>query len=360
MRSFQCTCGNTVYFENSQCVVCQRALGFLPGRQVMSAIEPNADGTHRALADGMNYRQCQHYAKENVCNWMVAPDDPNAYCQACRLNQMIPNLSEPRNRVLWMRIERAKRRLLYTLYSLGLPVIGRDADPVNGLAFEFLADMTDGSEFTDISGAQRVLTGHRGGLITINIEEADPSSRESVREQMGEQYRTLLGHFRHEVAHLYWDRLVRGAHWHEPFRELFGDERTDYDVALSAYYAQGARADWQESFVSAYATAHPWEDWAETWAHYLHMVDTLDTAHDFGFALQGAAVRAPEAAFAHAAAQTTRVGFDELLADWVRLTLALNALNRSMGLRDAYPFAHSPHTVEKLRFVHRVIMGVAA
>jgi hypothetical protein len=291
---------------------------------------------------------------------MVALDDPNAYCLACRLNQTIPNLAESRNRVLWMRIEHAKRRLLYTLHALGLPVIGREVDPANGLAFEFLADTANGSEFSDGSGAQRVLTGHRGGLVTINIEEADPSARESVREQMGEQYRTLLGHFRHEIAHLYWDRLIRGTHWHEPFRALFGDERTDYDAALREYYAHGARAGWQDSFVSAYATAHPWEDWAETWAHFLHMVDTLDTAHDYGFALHGTALRAPAAAFAQAAEPTDRVGFDELLADWVRLTLALNSLNRSMGLEDAYPFALAARTAEKLRFVQRVIAGATA
>jgi hypothetical protein len=194
MRNFRCACGNTVYFENSQCLACGRALGFLPTRLTMSALEPRGDDTFRALADGATYRQCRNYSDENVCNWMVAAGDPYEYCAACRLNHLIPNLSDPHNRRLWARIEQAKRRLLYTLYALGLPVIGRDTDPAGGLAFEFLADPASGLEFSDASGAQRVLTGHRGGIITINIEEADPSARESVREKMGEQYRTLLGH----------------------------------------------------------------------------------------------------------------------------------------------------------------------
>jgi hypothetical protein len=349
-----------VYFENSQCLTCGRALGFLPARLTMSALEPLSDGAFRALVDGTTFRQCRNYSDENVCNWMVAVDDRYEYCPACRLNHLIPNLSDPRNRRLWARIERAKRRLLYSLYALGLPVIGRDIDPTHGLAFEFLADPGSDTEFTDEAGAQHVMTGHRGGLITINIAEADPSARESIRERMGEQYRTLLGHFRHEIAHFYWDRLVRGTHWHETFRTLFGDERTPYDESLRSYYAQGARPDWQQSFVSAYACAHPWEDWAETWAHYLHMVDTLDTAHDHGFAMGGQPVRPPAAALGAATQQPAAPGFDELLTDWVRLTLALNALNRSMGLRDAYPFALAPRTTEKLRFVHRVIAAAVA
>lgn len=364
MRNFRCTCGNTVYFENSQCLVCGRALGFLPGRLGVSALEPLPDARFRALADGAVYRQCRNYADEQVCNWMVASGDHQPYCRACRLNHVIPNLRDTRNRVLWARIERAKRRLLFGLYTLRLPVVGRDLDPDAGLAFDFLADPAAETEFADEAGGQRVLTGHRAGIITINLAEADPSARESIREQMGEQYRTLLGHFRHEIAHWYWDRLVSGRDWEQGYRALFGDERTDYAEALRRYYAEGPRRDWQQHGVSAYASAHPWEDWAETWAHYLHMVDTLETAHDHGFALQGRAVRPPATvrdggAQQAAAPGAAPAGFDDLLADWVQLTLALNALNRSMGLRDAYPFALGPGAIEKLRFVHRVIEAAA-
>ena len=366
MRNFRCVCGNTIYFENSQCLVCGRALGFLPQPLVLSAIEPVDGGKWHALSSdaSMTWRQCRNYEQENVCNWMVPADDPAPFCRACRLNQMIPNLADAHNRILWARIERAKRRLLYGLCVLKLPVIGRDHDAERGLAFEFLQDPVAETEFADDAGGQRVLTGHRSGLITINIAEADPSAREGMREKMGEQYRTLLGHFRHEIAHYYWTQLISGTEWQAAFRELFGDENAGYDEALRRYYAEGPRAGWEQSFVSAYASAHPWEDWAETWAHYLHMVDTLETAHDHGFAIGGRAVRTPAAALAagdqRAAAPYARpVGFDELLADWVQLTLALNALNRSMGLRDAYPFALATQAAEKLAFVHRRVIAAA-
>ena len=364
MRNFRCVCGNTIYFENSQCLVCGRALGFLPQPLVLSPIEPVEGGRWHALSSDAptTWRQCRNYENENVCNWMVPADDPEPFCRACRLNQLIPNLADPHNRVLWARIERAKRRLLYTLFVLKLPVIGRDRDPQQGLAFEFLQDPVVDTEFADDAGGQRVLTGHHSGLITINIAEADPSAREGMREKMGEQYRTLLGHFRHEIAHYFWSHLIRDTEWLAPFRELFGDEHAGYDQALRRYYSEGPRPDWQQSFISAYASAHPWEDWAETWAHYLHMMDTLETAHDYGFAVGGHALREPAAALADegqraATPYARRIGFDELLADWTQLTQALNALNRSMGLRDAYPFALTKPATEKLRFVHRRVVA---
>jgi len=356
MRNFRCTCGNTLYFENSTCLQCGRVLGFLPERLVLSALEPAGDGRYRALADGALYRLCRNYQDEQVCNWAVSGSDHQAYCRACRLNHVIPNLQQEYNRVLWARIERAKRRLLYGLYWLRLPVIGRDVDPETGLSFDFLADPAAESEFSDEAGAHAVLTGHRNGVITINIAEADPSARERMREQMREQYRTLLGHFRHEIAHWYWDRLVRNTPWEAAFRERFGNEHADYAEALRRYYADGPRPDWQEHAVSPYASAHPWEDWAETWAHYLHMVDTLETAYDHGFALRGRPMRSPEVALG---AGDTSSGFDELLEDWAQLTVALNALNRSMGQRDAYPFVLGPGAIEKLRFVHAVIESAA-
>lgn len=364
MKTFQCVCGNTLHFENTGCLACGRTLGFLPDRGVLSALEAAGEGGWRALhpaAGGGLYRMCGNYKDQNVCNWMMPKADTQRFCRACRLNHLIPNLADEKNRVFWYRIELAKRRLLYTLHGLGLPVVGRDEDPEHGLRFEFLADPADSHGFSaEVGQNRRILTGHRAGLITINLAEADSSAREEMREKMNELYRTLLGHFRHEVGHYYWDRLVRETQWLENFRSLFGDERQDYDAALERYYAQGGPADWRQSFVSAYATSHPWEDWAETWAHYLHMVDTLETAHDFGFAIQGRELRPPSATLPEgqqlaAAPQATNVSFAELIDDWGALTVALNAVNRSMGLPDAYPFVLSPRTVEKLRFVHQII-----
>jgi len=363
MRTFHCHCGNIVHFENTRCLACGRVLGFLPEPLTISAFEPAANNRWRALhpdVSGQHFRMCENYSKENVCNWMVTDDAPETFCRACRLNRMIPNLMEQRNRVLWSRIEQAKRRLLYTLTALKLPIISRQQDPVAGLAFEFLEDSGAGGEFADDFGYRaRVLTGHRAGLITINIAEADPGAIETMRERMQEEYRTLLGHFRHEIGHYYWDRLVRGGFWLAGFRTLFGDEGADYGQSLQRYYEQGPPADWQQNYISAYASSHPWEDWAETWSHYLHMVDTLDTAYDFGFAIGGRPLRAPTAETP--AVQLTSgeniytESFDDILADWSRLTIVLNALNRSIGQRDAYPFVLAPGVAGKLRFLHGVI-----
>lgn len=364
MRTFRCYCGNTVHFENSECVACGRALGFLPDHGVLSALEPVAGRRWRALfpaARNRHYRKCNNFEFEKVCNWMVADDEPHAFCRACRLNYVIPNLGVSRNRLHWQRIEGAKRRLIYTLDRLGLPVRGREEDPNNGLAFEFLEDNDNGSEFSDGIAGRQVITGHRHGIITINVAEADPSMREEIREKMQEQYRTLLGHFRHEVGHYYWHCLIEGDRWLTEFRALFGDERIDYDVSMGNYYRTGPPEDWQTSHISAYACSHPWEDWAESWAHYLHMVDTLETAEDSGFVVRGQVLRsvplkATDTGQRAAVSYADRgIAFEELLGDWVRLTIALNALNRSMGLSDAYPFALSPQASNKLRFVHDVI-----
>jgi len=364
MKTFECVCGNRVHFENSRCIACGRPLGFLPDCRVVSALEPSPPDGWRTLhpaAEDKLYTMCHNYEHENVCNWMVPAADANQYCASCRLNRIIPNLGDPKNRTHWYHIETAKRRLLYTLLELGLPIVGKSADGDDGLAFQFLADTAKDTEFFDsVSSRDSVRTGHLKGTITINIAEANPSEREKIREKMNELYRTLLGHFRHEIGHYYWNLLVRPTQWLEPARQIFGDERNDYDTALANYYANGAPADWQRDFISAYASAHPWEDWAETWAHYMHMVDTLETAHDFGFFIDGREVLPPRLS-ANQGSQWAQsdvvciIDFDSLLNNWIDLTIAMNALNRSMGLPDAYPFALSGTAINKLRFVHRLI-----
>lgn len=352
MKTFRCACGNRLYFENSTCLQCQRELGFLPAGREVVALEVGADGMWIPAASsgiGGQYRKCRNYEVEEVCNWMILADDVDPFCRACRLNRTIPDLSLPENRRFWLRVERAKRRLIYTLDALQLPVIGKAIDPEAGLAFEFLRDAQPQSdEFANDAGdRRRILTGHRMGVITINIEEADPGARERIREDMNEGYRTLLGHFRHEIAHYYWEILVRDTPWADRFRALFGDERAGYDAALADYYRSGPPDDWPTRHISAYAAAHPWEDWAETWAHYMHMTDTLETAEDLGLAVHGRAI----------AAVPTELGRwqDTTLTDWHELTTALNDLNRSMGLPDAYPFAISAKVAEKLELIGDVI-----
>jgi hypothetical protein len=347
LKTFRCTCGNSLYFENSRCLACGRPLGYVPDDRQISALEPEADGLWRALANGRRYRQCRNYHQYQVCNWMVPEAESENFCISCRLNHVIPNLSEAENLSLWFRIEAAKRRLLYGLTTLGLPITGRRHDPHHGLAFQFLANVTDNGEFDNDISQQHVLTGHLRGMITINILEARSSAREEMREKMNERYRTLLGHFRHESGHFYWQRLVQSNRdWLARFRALFGDERGDYQAVMQRYYAQGPLADWQANYISAYASSHPWEDWAETWAHYLHMIDTLETAVDYGFSATAPHVTQP---------WQTPASFDELVAEWGRLSVALNALNRSMGVADAYPFSITPGVADKLCFVHELV-----
>lgn len=359
MKTFRCDCGNNLYFENSQCLACGRAIGYLPDAQQLSALEPLAKNNWSALLNRKSYRQCSNYSQYQVCNWMVPNNDGNIFCVSCRLNNVIPNLNKPQNFMLWYRAEQAKRRLLYTLLSLNLSVIGRDQDPHKGLCFEFLQDDMQHGEFDNSwrESQHIVVTGHYSGKITINLREAEDSARIEMREKMNERYRTLLGHFRHESGHYYWEHLIHGTDKIDSFRELFGDERIDYQSALSNYYEHGAPAEWQKVWISPYASSHSWEDWAETWAHYLHMVDTVETAHDFNFSIHGSDISAaPSAGMQMSEGYFIPTVFDVLLDDWRRLSVALNALNRSMGMDDAYPFVICGTVLEKLQYVHQVIL----
>jgi len=289
MKLFECQhCGQLLYFENTRCERCGHVLGYLPDRTTLSALTAEGGDRWRPLAaPDEPFRFCAN-AVYGACNWLVPADGPDAFCSACRLNRTIPNLDAPENLLLWQRLEAAKHRLVYGLVRLGLPLVSKSEDAEKGLAFDFLAG--SGAMFQE---GPQVVTGHARGLITIDIAEADDAERERHRRDMAEPYRTLLGHFRHEVGHHYWERLVRNGVWHGAFREIFGDERLDYGAALKAHYTNGPQPDWQEHYVSSYAGAHPWEDFAETWAHYLHIVDTLETADAFGLRIRPKAGRKP-------------------------------------------------------------------
>jgi hypothetical protein len=359
MKIFHCDhCGQPVFFENSQCVKCQHVLAYLPDRAAIGALERVDVNVWRSLAataEGATYRLCRNYSEANVCNWALAAADPRPLCRSCRLTRIIPDLGRSGHQQAWYRLEVAKRRLLYTLLGLGLPVVGKENDPVRGLAFQFLADPDPG-----VANGASVLTGHKDGVITINVAEADDAEREKRRQLMQEPYRTLLGHFRHEIGHYYWDRLVKDTDWVTAFRHRFGDERADYAQALKRHYREGARADWPEQFISAYASSHPWEDWAETWAHYLHMTDSLETAAGCGLSLQPRCPDEP-ALNANLLPHDGRPrSFDAMIASWFALTNVLNNFNRGLGLPDAYPFILSTPVIEKLRFVHEVTLSAAA
>lgn len=348
MKTFHCThCSQQVFYENVLCERCDSALGFIEDTDDISAFQTDGDGTWRSLpadGDARRYRQCHNYAIEHICNRMIPADDPQALCRSCRLTTIIPSLASEQNRQYWYKLERAKRRMLYTLVQLDLPVVSRHDDPATGLAFEFLENF---------SGGPIVHTGHSDGLITINVAEADDAHRANTRVQMDERYRTLLGHFRHEIGHYYFMRLIEDGPLIDQCRALFGDDRIDYDAALQRHYQNGPPDDWQASYISSYATMHPYEDWAETWAHYMHMVDTLETAAACGMALTPDNPGQP-AMPAEPLDPDTR-SFREMIARWFPLTYALNSLNRSMGTRDSYPFTLNQPVLDKLRFVHRAI-----
>lgn len=354
MKIFACNaCGQALYFHNVECTRCGHRLGFLPARLDVVAFEVDASGDWKPVGatDGREgFRPCANYAEHNACNWVVPASDANPLCRACRLNRTIPDLSVPRNRALWQRLQAQKNRLIYGLLRLGLAVDSKQQSPKGGLAFDFLGDPNP--RFREDSS---VITGHAEGLITLDIAEADDAVRERVRQDMAEPYRTILGHFRHESGHYFWDRLVRDSHWLETFRERFGDERADYDAALQHHYANGPPGDWPQHFVTNYASSHPWEDWAESWAHYLHMVDTLETAWQFGLRLEPK-VEGGEPLTAESTLDPYSCrDFQGLVDRWFPLTVALNSLNQSMGQPDAYPFLLPPVVIDKLRLVHDII-----
>jgi hypothetical protein len=354
MKTFHCNeCQNLVFFENDHCLNCGHQLAYLPDQALIAAVQQDADGLWRckgAPDNSQAYRLCANYQDQNICNWAVPQDDPDPLCLSCRLTRVIPDLTRTGQDV-WYRLEVAKRRLIYGVLSLHLPLDKQSPNTPHGVAFSFLEDSqgADGDK-------GRVLTGHDNGLITINVAEVDDIKREQQRLQHNEPYRTLLGHFRHEIGHYYWDRLIAGTSDQDAFRAKFGDERADYAAALEHHYAVGPPADWSGNFISAYATSHPWEDWAESWAHFMHITDALETAGAVGLSLTPR--RPDEPAFAPGADSVDSVvsDFDLMIEQWLPLSYVLNNLNRGLGLPDSYPFVLSPVVIDKLRFVHDMVV----
>ena len=353
MKTFHCDhCEALLFFESTQCLSCDHLLAYAPtsGRVVaLKRVESEEGQWHRARAgdDEQHYKLCANYVGERVCNWALSADDPNTLCKSCRLTRVIPNLTVAGHRAAWAKLESAKRRMLYTLQALRCPVHSKAEDP-RGLAYEFLA--ADNSQ-------PKILTGHDNGLIIVNIAEADDATRERERTRLHEPYRTLLGHFRHEIGHYYWRCLIEGQPCIEAFRQTFGDERVDYGAALKHHYESGPPSSWEERYISSYAASHPWEDWAESWAHYMHMVDMLETAGDCGLRLEPR--RSDEPRLTDSNSDTASTAFDELIGKWFPLTFVLNNLNRSMGLPDGYPFVLTDPVIAKLRFIHDTVARVA-
>lgn len=362
-RAYNCGhCGKPIFLRNSVCINCGAAVGYDPQRRTMVSLTP-VEGVpgefEREGEMGARAMTCANLTTAAGCNWLIPANAQGGFeyanqypgfCLACSLNRTVPDQSKPVNQDLWRRMEAAKRRLVSQLLALALPVETRVERPEDGIGFDFLETL---------AGGPRVMTGHDHGIITMNIQEADDAARENVRAEMHEPYRTLLGHFRHEIGHYYWARLVRDTPLAGECRALFGDERADYAAALRHYYEAGPPPDWALHFISSYAAVHPFEDWAETWAHYLHMCDTVDTALSFAIDTESVDLQAvpfekkdlwqPERENAQA--------FLAFLNTWVRLTNVLNELSRAMGQPDYYPFILPYAAVKKLQFIHEVVRG---
>lgn len=320
VRSFWCPrCGQLVFFENTECLRCELELGF--------------DAQQRTIVDATAGLRCANQQLAG-CNWLVT--ETGGLCTSCRLTRTRPPEEDAEATAAFADAEAAKRRLVFQLLELDLPLSSWTDEP-GGLAYDLLS-----------STNEQVVTGHEDGIVTIDLAESDDPHREQIRADMGEPYRTMLGHLRHETGHYYWPVLVERAGRLDGFRELFGDERADYGEAMTRHYEQGAPAGWESEHVSAYATMHPWEDWAESFAHYLHIRDTTQTAAAFGIRVE----RRDEALSANPDVDSNGASFESILADWLPLSYALNAVNRSMGRDDLYPFVLSPAVVEKLTWVH--------
>lgn len=350
MKSYTCgKCNNLLYFENDVCLVCGHTLGFDSEKlNLITLTSENGDGVYVDVTQpGSRYRLCEN-ATYGTCNWLIPVQYSSPFCVACALNRTIPTLTA-QNVEHWKRIEIAKHRLVYSLLRLNLSIQSRNFSDENGLAFDFLEDASPG---------KKVLTGHDNGVITLNIREADEAERVRNKLDLGEKYRTLLGHFRHESGHYYWDVLIQNHSPLQTFHQIFGDESRDYSASLQTYYRTGPPANWSDHFISPYASSHPWEDWAESWAHYLHMMDTLETAYYFGLRVH------PEK-LAGAKNEETNMDrdpytisdFKQVFEAWLPLTFAVNSLNRSMGHADFYPFVIPPAVVQKLQFIHDVCKG---
>jgi len=314
MKRMHCRCGRPVYFDNLDCSNCGRRLAFDINTLSMQAEE----------APGTGLPFCGNRDNAVRCNWLARESRTGSYCLSCSMSKTIPTLSKPENFERWRKLEAAKRRLIYDLRSVGLVV---DA---TRLRFDFKEDRRTNADVNDL----HVGTGHRDGMITVNAAEADEIFREEMRQAMNEPWRTLIGHLRHESGHYYFAEVVDADNRDEA-RELFGDETLDYHAALDTYYRHGPAQGWRQHYISAYASAHPAEDWAECWAHYLHIRAVLEVADEAG--LMG----------------TDKGG------DWydrfISLVLSLNEIMRALGLPDAYPFVLSDPVVKKLEFIHRAI-----
>jgi len=298
MQRFSCDCGQPLFFESTHCNYCGQAVGYNPDTKSMTTLS----GANRTGS--------------------------------------FVTLSIPRNITRWGRFEQAKKRLLYGLSMLNLPITNGWQDKNNGVLFDFIEDQRSNFNVSEV----QINTGHLDGVITVNALEADDIAREVAKDKMNESYRTLLGHLRHEIGHYYYKYcLANVPGFKSDFTDLFGDPTLNYQEALDNYYIEGSDKSWSDNYVSRYASSHPLEDWAECWSHYLILTDTLESANAYGVL----------------ADSPHESGFSSLANQWRTFSVVLNELNRSVGLADAYPFVMNQKVEAKLTLVARTVSYLA-
>lgn len=337
MKPYSCSCGQAVFCDNTVCISCGQLLGFDPMLGIIISLKKTLDS---CLVDGQGkaYQLCANRRLYQVCNGIVPLDEPqgiDALCNTCQLNRTIPVVERPKNLLRWQRLEAAKRRMIAGLAAVDLQVGAGNQNAAGPMRFDFMEDKRSHPDVLE----HFVSTGHKNGLITINLMEADDVQRVRQRELSGERQRTLLGHFRHEAGHYFYPQLVVDI---DAFKNLFGDPFADYELALRSYYDQGPSSGWGDRFISAYASSHPLEDWAECFAHVLHIQDGLETATAYGLIKPSIQVST----------------LTEQLTSWNEFVISLNEINRSLGVRDPYPFVVSQIVSTKMNFVQESIRAL--
>lgn len=341
MRTFRCDrCDGVVHFTAHRCPTCDAPIGYVSDRRDLCVVVPTAEPAvfrlERAdLADRPPMFRCLNSAWG--CNWMVPADSGQVWCRSCRLTRGRPDEGRSDAIEAWMRAEAAKRRLVHQLDELALPIETASPSMPDGLVFDLVFLPGEGG-----------ITGHIDGVVTLDLAETDDAHRDHQRRLLGEPYRTVIGHLRHEIGHYFWDRLVGRSSELDVFRQLFGDERADYTDAIDRYYER-AGDDWDRSrFVTTYAASHPLEDWAETFAHYLHIIDATDTAAAHGLVPdRGEGIPVIE--------NVTTLRLVDILDAWRPVNGAVNAIAESLGSPAVYPFDPDGVVVDKLTFVHRQV-----
>ena len=332
MIRFTCPCcGAEIFFDSRSCGSCKSLLAFDPRTLKFEQLQKTSASGTLAASNG---NLCQNGTNYGVCNWLAESGAQEGLCYGCQFNRTIPNLSRGENLERWQTIEAGKKRLLFSIIRLGLPLNNGWEHPNRGLLFDFLEDTRSSPSAESFFET----TGFLDGVITLNVLEADPALRFVEQKAANEVYRTVLGHLRHEIGHYFFTSFCEEEGLKKRFEALFGDIASDYSSALDHFYAHGPKERWEDDHITPYASAHPSEDWAETWGHYLHIHDTLETAASFGLI----------------DAQPQLLGFDQRIDRWRALSVGVNELNRSMGLADAYPFVINPKVEEKLGFAAEV------